>query len=147
MQPYASRKEFWRKLIQNMNEKSSLYRNSSLSDRQWVRAGLYGVSLTFVATDRYGRAELYIDRRNRKENEFIYDALMEHREQIEKDFGGPLVWEQREHATACRIKTERPGNVFDEREWDTMREFMVSSMLKLEKVMKPRLAKIHPKLH
>ena len=100
-----------------------------------------------MTTHHYGRAELYIDRRDRKENEFIYDALMEHREQIEKDFGGLLVWERREHATACRIKTEIPGNVFDEREWDTMREFMVCSMLKLEKVMEPWLAKIHPKLH
>ena len=146
MQPYASRKEFWRKLIQSMNEKSSLYRNISPSDRQWVRAGFYGVGLTFVATGYYGRAELYIDRTDRKENEFIYDALMKHRQQIEKDFGRPLVWERREHAIACRIKTERSGNVFDEREWDTMREFMVRSMLKLEKVMEPWLAKLHPKL-
>ena len=144
--PKVSRKEFWRKLIQIMNQKSSLYRNIRPSDRQWVRAGLYGVGLTFVATGYYGRAELYIDRGDRKENEFIYDALMEHRKQIEQDFGGPLVWERREHARACRIKTEIPGNVFDEREWDTMREFMVRSMLKLEKVMKHWLAKIQPKL-
>ena len=73
---------------------------------------------------------------------------MEHRRQIEKDFRGPLVWERRdnEHEIACRIKTERSGNVFDEAQWDTMREFMVCGMLKLEKVMEPWLAKIHPKL-
>ena len=70
----ASRKEFWRKLIQSMNKKSSLCRNISPSNRHWVRAGLYGVGLTFVAAGYCGRAELYIDRRDRKENEFIYDA-------------------------------------------------------------------------
>lgn len=144
--PKASRQAFWRKLIQSMNEKSSLCRNISPSDRQWVRAGLYGSGLTFVATGYYGRAELYIDRRGRKEHEFIYDALMAHRQQIEKDFGGPLVWERLDNKSACRIKTERSGNVFDEREWDTMREFMVSSMLKLEAVMEPWLAKLHSKL-
>ena len=71
---------------------------------------------------------------------------MEHRKQIEKDFGGPLIWERLDNKSACRIKTERSGNVFDEREWDTMREFMVSSMLKLEKVMGHWLVKINSKL-
>ena len=72
----ASRKEFWRKLIQSMNEKSSLCRNISPSNRHWIRAGLYGMGLTFMATGYCGRAELYIDRRDRKENKFIYDTLM-----------------------------------------------------------------------
>ena len=57
-----------------------------------------------------------------------------------------MVWERREHALDCRIKTERPGNVFDEAQWDTMKKFMVRSMLKLEEVMEPWLAQIQPKL-
>ena len=146
MKPYASRKEFWRKLIQSMNEKSSLYQNISPGSRHWISAssGVRGIELNFAATGHYGRAELYIDRGNEKENEFIFDELLAQREQIEKGFGGSLVWERLEHARACRIKTEIPGNVFDEREWDTMREFMVCSMLKLEKVMSHWLIKINP---
>lgn len=148
MKPYASRKEFWRKLIQSMNEKSSLYQNISPGSRHWISAssGVRGIGLNFVASKFCGRAELYIDRRDRKENEFIFDELLAQREQIEKDFGGSLVWERLEHALACRIKTEIPGNVFDEAQWDTMQEFMVRSMLKLEKVMAPWLAQIHSKL-
>ena len=148
MKPYASRKEFWRKLIQSMNEESSLYRNISPSSRHWISAssGVRGIGLNMVASKFCGRAEFFIHRGNKKENEFIFDELLAQREQIEKDFGGSLIWERLEHRLACRIKTEIPGNVFDEREWDTMREFMVSSMLKLEKVMEPWLAKIHQKL-
>ena len=148
MKPYASRKEFWRKLLQSMNEKSSLYRNISPGSRHWISAssGVRGIGLNFVASKFCARAELYIDRGNEKENEFIFDELLAQREQIEKDFGGSLVWERLEHARACRIKTEISGNVFDEREWDTMREFMVSSMLKLETVMGHWLVKINPTL-
>lgn len=43
-------------------------------------------------------------------------------------------------------KTDIPGNVFDQQQRDTMREFMACGMLKLEKVMKNQLVEISPKL-
>ena len=125
IKPYVSRKKFWRKLIQSMNEKSSLYQNISPGSRHWISAssGVSGIGLNFVALKFCARAELYIDRRNKKENEFIFDELLAQREQIEKDFGGSLVWELLEHRLACRIKTERSGNVFNAWKLDSFWKF------------------------
>ena len=145
----ASRQEFWRQLIQSMNQKSSLYQRVKPGNRHWISAGsgfLSGTYLNFVASKFCARAELYIDRGNKKGNEFIFNELLAQREQIEEDFGGPLVWEPLEHRRACRIKTEIPGDVFDKEQWDTMREFMVSSMLKLENTLKSYLVKINQKI-
>ena len=72
------RKEFWTKLIQRMNNtQSKLYQNRSPSIYHWIgaRSGIRGVGLNFVVSKSYGRAELYIDRGDREENESIFDEL------------------------------------------------------------------------
>ncbi|MBT3031596.1 MAG: DUF4268 domain-containing protein [Candidatus Thiodiazotropha sp. (ex Lucina pensylvanica)] len=142
------RKEFWTKLIQLMNTKSNLYQNISPSIYNWIGAasGVRGASFNFVISKSYGRAELYLDRGNKVENEFIFDELSTHKEQIEKDFGGQLVWERLEEKRACRIKAETPGNVFDIEQWTAMHDFMVDSMLKLENALKIQLKRVNQKL-
>ena len=142
------RRAFWTKLIQLMNAKSNLYQNISPSIYNWIGAGtgVRGVGLNFSVSRSYGRAELYIDRGTKEENEFIFDELSAHKEQIEKDFGGPLVWERLDEKRACRIKAETPGNVFDKEQWDKMLTFMVDSMVRLENALKNPLKEADPKL-
>jgi hypothetical protein len=145
---HVIRKKFWAKLIQVMNTKSNLYQNISPSIHGWIGAGcgIRGVSLNFVASKSYGRAELYIDRGSKEENEFIFDELFAYKEQIEKDFGGPLIWERLEEKRACRIKSEAPGNVYDEEQWDAMQSFMVDRMVKLDNALRNPLKKVNRKL-
>ena len=142
------RKEFWAKIIQAMNAKASLYKNISPSIANWIGAGsgVRGVGFNFVVTKSYGRAELYIDRGEKGENEFVFDELSRHKEQLEKDFSAPLVWERLEAKRACRVKSETTGNVFDKEQWDDMIEFMTDSMIRMEKAFKNPLKKINQKL-
>lgn len=142
------RKEFWTKLIQLMNAKSTLYQNISPGIYNWIGAGsgVRGASLNFAVSKSYARAELYIDRGNKQENKLIFDELSKQKEQIEKDFGSTLVWEPLEEKRACRIKAEVAGNVFDPEQWDTMLTFMVDSMVNLENALKTPLKKISQKL-
>ncbi|MBO1928279.1 DUF4268 domain-containing protein [Thiomicrorhabdus sp. 6S2-11] len=77
------RKEFWTQLIQTMNNtQSNLYQNISPGVANWIGAGsgVRGVGFNFAAAKHYGRAELYIDRGNKKENEFIFDQLFSQKE-------------------------------------------------------------------
>ena len=75
---HVIRKEFWTKLIQAMNTKSNLYQNISPSIYNWIGAGsgVRGAGLNFVVSKSYGRAELYIDRGNKEENEFVFDEAL-----------------------------------------------------------------------
>lgn len=136
------RRKFWTEVIKAMNaSSSSLYQNISPGKESWISAGsgVRGLGLNLVATKDYARAELYIDRGDKAENEALFERLLLEREAIEREVGEPLVWERLDAKRACRIKLEGPGNIFDPDRWPEMISFMVSAMNRLERVLKPRL--------
>lgn len=147
-QRHIIRKEFWMKLIQHMNTKSALYQNISPSIYNWLGAGsgVRGIGLNFVISKAYGRAEVYIDRGDKTENEDIFDQLFAQKDELERIFGGTLTWERLEAKRACRIKSEIDRNVFLKEDWEEMIVFMTDSMVQLEKTFKPVLAKINSTL-
>ncbi len=136
------RRQFWIELIRAMNTTpSTLYQSISPSKECWISAGsgVRGVGFNFGATQVYGRAELYIDRGDRAQNKQFFDRLEADRAAIESEIGQRLGWERLDNRRACRIKLERPGDVFDAEQWPTMTAFMVDAMVRLEKALKPRL--------
>jgi hypothetical protein len=141
-------KEFWSKLLSAMNAKSSLFQNISPGSYHWISSGsgVRGLGLNFVATKSYGRTELYIDRGDKNENKFIFDELIKCKDQIEKDFGGSLVWERLDSKRACRIKSETDGNVVVKDLWDGMIDFMTDSMVRLDLALKNPIVKLSKKL-
>ncbi len=82
----------------------------------------------------------------KEENEFVYDQLFERKKEIENVFAGELVWERLDGKRACRIKSETPGNILDKEQWQEMMEFMVDSMVRMEKSVKIPLQEIGNKL-
>lgn len=142
------RREFWMGVIQRTNERTELYQNISPGIYNWIGAGsgVRGVSFNYAATRSYGRAELYIDRGIKEENEFVFDDLHEQRARIEEEFGAKLEWERLEEKRACRIKAERHGDVTDREQWEEMIAFMVDAMVRLEGALKGPLAEMNEKL-
>lgn len=142
------RRDFWLRLLPRINERTNLYQNISPGIYSWISAGtgVRGVALNFAAGKAYGRAELYIDRGAKAENEFVFDDLLEQREKIEGEFGGPLVWERLEGKRACRIKAEAPGNIYDRDQWEDMLKFMIDSMVRLENALMGPLQDVNQKL-
>lgn len=143
------RREFWSRLIPAMNATpSNLYQNINPGVYHWIGAGsgVRGVGFNFAIAKHYARAELYIDRGDKDENEFIYDKLLAIKDKIQSDFGGELEWERLEGKRACRIKAEREGNVFDRDQWDQLIVFMVDVMCRLEASIKQPLNDIAQQL-
>ncbi|UTW45150.1 DUF4268 domain-containing protein [bacterium SCSIO 12696] len=140
------RKEFWAKLIPAMNAtSSSLYQNINPGIYHWIGAGsgVSRISFNFVVTKTYCQAELYIDRGDKKENEFIFDRLYESKNTIEAQFGDTLEWERLDEKRGCRIKKKSDGNVFDRDQWDSMIAFMTDAMCRLETAIKTPLREIN----
>lgn len=138
------RKEFWTKLIQDMNTKSNLFQNISPSKYNWIGtgSGVRGFGYNFAVSKSYGRAELYIDRGDKEENKKLFDILYSQKNAIEEAFHGELVWERLEDKRACRVKAELDSNVFDKEYWPDMIEFMTDNMIRLEKAFKGPIHKI-----
>jgi hypothetical protein len=146
---HTIRRQFWTDAIKAMHASpSNLYQNISPSVSSWISAGsgIRGLGFGLVATKDFARAELYIDRGEYDENKQIFDLLELDKEAIEKDFGARLVWERLDNKRACRIKSEQPGNIYDQEQWSEMIAFMVDAMVRLEKTLKARVQTIAGKL-
>jgi hypothetical protein len=61
------------------------------------------------------RVELYIDTRDREENNIVFSALLNQRESIEREIGIVLNWQQLEETKrdACRISLARSAKITD----------------------------------
>ncbi|GGI56113.1 DUF4268 domain-containing protein [Winogradskyella haliclonae] len=141
--------KFWTQLIKAMNQKSKLYQNISPGKYNWIGAGsgVRGVGFNFAASKNYGRAELYIDRGDKEENEFVFNELLKHKESLEAKIGQGLEWEYLETKRACRIKLQDSSfDIFKEELWPEAITFMTDSMVKLEKAIQPHLNTINKKL-
>lgn len=146
---HVVRLKFWERIINEMNQKSDLYKNISPSKYHWIGAGsgIRGVGYNFVASKNYGRAELYIDRGERSENKFIFDQLSENRSEIENKFGDNLEWDELEGRRSFRIKFEdKAFNIFENQTWSRGISTITEAMVKLEKTLKPYLKELNKKL-
>lgn len=142
------RHKFWSQLLPEMNKKSSLFSNISPGNQSWLSAGsgVGGLGLNLATSSRYGRAELYIDRGEREDNKFVFDELLKSKDEIEHEFGEPLVWERLDSKRASRIKSETTGNIYDEETWIEMIPDMVDRMARFEAALKTPIRNVGRKL-
>lgn len=145
---YRVRRQFWAELLKAASQKSPRFANISPNHFHYVSAGsgVRGVPFNFVASKSYGRVELYIDRGDKDESKAVFDDLYSQRAQIERTFGGPLVWERLDDKRASRIKAEEAGDFLDDADRPRLIAFMVDAMSKLEASLKDPLAQLQRKL-
>jgi uncharacterized protein with ParB-like and HNH nuclease domain len=133
------RKKYWQQLLP-LVENTSLFANVNPSKDHWLStgAGTAGVSYTFVITKSFVRIELTISTSNKETNKIYFKKLHKNKEAIEHAFGGALVWEELPENKMSRIKIEEQGlNLFNESDWGTMNNFMVSNLPKFESAFQP----------
>lgn len=136
------RYEFWTQFLDYSKGKMKLFSNTSPTYHHWIGsgAGVSGLSYNFKITKKNVAAELYIDKGKEadKDNLKIFHQLIDHKEAIEKDFGGELMWEELPGRRACQIKTILQGGWTDDQEiWQGTFEPMVQTMNRLESALKP----------
>lgn len=136
--------EFWVRLLNSINEKSSLFQNISPTHKHYIgtASGIRGVGLNFVVSMTYCRVEVYIDGPNKEENHYFYKELEKRKNEIEKSFDGHLVWDFLETRRACRIKAETEGNILEKDQWNEMIAFMTNKMIGLEKAFREPIAEV-----
>ena len=144
---YAIRERFWTQLLARARAKTRLHANISPSRENWIGtgAGKSGLAYNYVIRQHDAHAELYIDRGkdSEEENKSIFDRLAESKQAIEASFGEPLEWQRLEGKRACRIKKDIDlGGYRDEEKWPEIHYAMVDAMIRLEKALKPHIARL-----
>ncbi|NSY16297.1 DUF4268 domain-containing protein [Neorhizobium sp. AL 9.2.2] len=144
---YTLRREFWSVLLAATNPRTDLFRTVAPGIRNWlsVNTGRRGISLALVVRRESARVEVYIDVGSKESNEHLFDTWFRDRAEIEQSFGETLTWERLDDKRACRIKAERPGNVFDREQWPELIDYMVDAVIRLERAFRDRLATLPAK--
>lgn len=141
------RRDFWTKLLRLAKAKTKLHATISPSSHNWLStgAGKYGFSFSYGIREHEGDVFLYIDRGKDSgdQSKTVYDALYEHKAEIEKAFGSKLEWERLDGKRASVInKTITVGGWKDPEKWSEVQEAMVDAMIRLENAFRPIIEKL-----
>ena len=142
-------RDFWSEFIPEFHEAQPGWSRARTPPKvSWMQfpAGRTGVqySVAFCHPDnRYQfRIEFYIDTGDTEGTPQVFDALMERRNEIEKNFGESLEWEPLDGRQACRIASYYRDDVrVREREkWPDLRKWAIERMGAFRKALHPHLA-------
>ena len=109
-----------------------------------ISAGVSGLSFRYVVGRDKTRVELYIARRDKTANKRIFDELESHKHEIEAAFDGKLSWERLDGSKSSRIAYRLliGGSEGDEARWEMIQHAMIDAMTRLEKALRPFIAKL-----
>lgn len=128
------RYQFWTQLLEKAQKQTSLHANIAPSHDNWVQAsaGVRGLNYLYVVRMENGRIELYIDRGDAVENQRIFKALLDRREDIERQFGEGLEWLPQENKRLCKISysIRGVGGLQDQNTWPLLQEKMIEVMVR-----------------
>jgi hypothetical protein len=140
---------FWERALEALSEQGvSLYQNISPSKDHWLSAGT-GVagcaySLHFLRTE--ARVVLDLQRGSKEENKWLFDRLEGQREQLERDFGGPLEWRRMEDRKSSRIDLSRSFDSYNKEVWPEIAKWLAEHVSRLERAFKPHLQRLNREL-
>jgi hypothetical protein len=145
---YGIRKRWWTMLVNRSASKSKLHAHITPGEYGWIgtSSGFRGLNYNYVVLESECCVELYIDRGKdaEEENKRIFDQLVAHQTEIETAFGAPLSWERLEGRRACRIRytSAAGGWRSPEEDWPTVQDDIIEAMIRLERALKPYIAKL-----
>jgi hypothetical protein len=142
-------KGFWEKLLEKAKEKTDLHINISPGIYSYIQtsARKNGVYYQYVITNKYGDAQIYLDKgkdfAEPNINKIRFDELYNHKKEIEKIFGGELSWERLDNARASRIAVYfKDSGLANKEKWDELQDKMIDAMVRLEKATKTLISQL-----
>ncbi|MBU1411198.1 DUF4268 domain-containing protein, partial [Myxococcota bacterium] len=138
---------FWSQLLARAGQKTQLMSSHSPSKSNWISCsiGRRGFNLDIALAKEYALVDCYIlVERNKEKSVAAFDALMEHREEIEKRFGAPLEWRSVDKNRSCRIVYMVPdaGWTLPESEWPEMQDRMIDALVRLDAALRKPIAEL-----
>lgn len=134
------RLEFWQQLLNVAVQRTPLHSGRRPSQDNWIStsAGRRTCDFTYVIRQRESQVHLWIGN-----DEAAYRQLESEREAIEAEVGRPMIWRNEEGVRGSLIGTLIDGGYRSDRnEWPRVHDEMVDAMVRLERVLAPRLSRL-----
>jgi len=143
------RLKFWTKLLEIAKTKHNLFNSISPTKDTWISTGAglpKGISYSYWALKNGVRLQITIDAGKDSEeyNLKVFNAILNHKDEIEKNTGYKLNWDKAEGSRMCAIRKQLDvgGYRNEETEWEKITINAVETMIKLENATKSILKKI-----
>jgi hypothetical protein len=137
--------EFWKCLLNKMNENTNLFQNVNANKRSSLScgSGYSGIQYGLVITGKYASVGLYVDTPEQTVNKRIFDNLYMKKDEIEEKFGNELVWNKNEYNKASKIYFElKEINIYIEDNRNIIIDFLVKNIIKFDKAIKIHLDEV-----
>lgn len=134
---------FWTALLDRARDETNLHSAVSPGPAAWVSAGAGQSGLSWVYRVRQDTAavELYVDfgKGSDAKNSKFFHNLHANRDEIERQFGASMYWDEVDNRRARKIGAELDvgGYRSTEEEWPAIHASMISAMQRLENALRP----------
>ena len=144
------RNRFWTELLDKARHKTDLHAHKSPWGRYylgsgWRSSGKRGMGFRYVMRQHDAEVDLYIHdpKDGAERNVAVFDYFAASKDEIESKFGRKLWWRRLEDKHACRIVAPISlGGLRDEDRWPEIQDAMIDNMIRLEKALRPHIAKL-----
>ena len=136
------KQDFWTYLNSEIVKKKSFLSVRKPRAQHWhsFKLGTSGSHLSAVINTKqsYLGAEVYISN-----DKYLYELLKKNKEEIDKQFGESLDWQDLSDSKASRIEVYKNNLRLDDKDqWEANSEWLIEKLEKLYKVFSPRIKKI-----
>jgi len=139
---HLARSLFWSSLLERAGLEERANEGQNYSNYQKVSTSK-GVEISYGINKFNSSVYCYIDKGQTHENwnQTFYEYLLEHKEDIEEVYGGPLSWNERQQKTRSRLTQGEIelGGWNDPDMWEQMIETMIAKMEKFQEALNPFL--------
>jgi len=137
--------ELWRKYFEAVKQRApDLTKYSAPQGRHWqnvnsIKGGWGNIGLV-IDKEGIPRVEIYLFKRDGGHHE-LYEYLKSRRDELEREFGGPLVWDEQEHLVSRRIRSHRskPVDLNDVASHGELINWFLGEHKKFKKFVLPRV--------
>lgn len=139
--------KWWSALLEIARKHTQLHSSRSATKDSWLSttAGRPGFQYTYTSRGNDSQVELWISLGSRMDdqNMLAFNQLKEQKDDIEKDFGEPLDWQDLPQRSGCRIRKIIDGGYRSQtKDWINIHEAMVKAMMRLDKAFSARIKNI-----
>jgi hypothetical protein len=136
-------KAFWAHYLSRLNQvEPNMTKVRTAPAANWLtvnylRKGVQ-ISLSFISGGLIS-TEIYIDLGNRQRNLNVFFELKESQEQIEKEIGFPLDWQELPGKKACRIRLTTPGVVTANETHQDLIDWLIKQQIAFKTAFRARI--------
>lgn len=144
------RLDFWERTLEALRAQGlPRYQNISPSKDHWLNCatGLSRCVYSLIFLRHEVRVQLGLQRSDRTENKWLFDALEVQKEELEKRFGGKLEWKRMDDKKSSKILISRPFDGYNRAAWPEIIDWLGTRVGRLEETFKESLSRLNQELN